>query len=199
MAPALAPVVPMPDSAPSRWPARLCRQLSGAAGPRELLRLPRLRCRAGSRPARSVGSASRSSPRPAVLNEDLVAVPRAPVGGWPCRALRAVLAHSDSHRVWGRLSPLHLLRGGTPPLLRHLCRRVSGELDGPRSASELPHSPWPFPALATAPLPAWSHWHAVVAAEHGAGACRPSLHPSLCPSVSPRVVIQQQKEGALQQ
>lgn len=101
----------------------------------------------------------------------------------PCAPCRARTPRQPPR--WGRLSPLHLLRAGTPPLLRHLCQRVSKELDVPRSASEPPHSPWPFPALATAPLPAWSHWHAVAAAEPGAGAC---LHPSIHPSahLSPR-------------
>lgn len=53
-----SPALPIPDSTLSRWPDRLSRHLPRAAGPRELCRLPRLRCSAGSRLARSVGNAS---------------------------------------------------------------------------------------------------------------------------------------------
>lgn len=104
---ALLLAVPMTGSTLSRWPDRLCRYICRAAGPRERCRylrrapgavpVPLQGCRApGAVPAappavprREPPSASPRSPRAAVLNRDLVAVPRVQVGGWPCRALRA--------------------------------------------------------------------------------------------------------------
>lgn len=131
---------------------------------------------------------------------------RAPcAGSWwaavPCAVHTRPGAQAAAAVVAG-CPPRYIPRGSTQPLLKHLCRRVSGEpgcatlTRHPGPGTELPRSPWPCPALAVAPLPAWrlSPAPGVAVAEHRAGGCFPSLHPSLCPSVCPWEVIQQQEE-----
>ena len=123
------------------------------------------------------------------------------VGGRLCRVPCAVHIRPGGCRGRGRLSP------APPPPWRHSAPAetfVPTSQQGaglchsrhPGPGTELPRSPWPCPALTTAPLPAQRQSLApgVAVAEHGARGCRPSLCPSLCPSVCPQEVIQQQEE-----
>lgn len=143
---ALLLAVPMTGSTLSRWPDRLCRYLCRAAGPRERCRylrrapgavpVPLQGCRApGAMPGpgsgagcpacgAAPGAAQRQPPLPPGSRAQWGPCCRAPCAG---RGVAVPCAPCSHTRVRGRLCPLRLLPC-TPPLLRHLCQRVSGEL-----------------------------------------------------------------------
>lgn len=122
-----------------------------------------------------------ASPRPAVLNGDLVDVPRVQaVTGRPCCMLCAVChvlcthaRHRGIRHSLSQLSPAPPPLWGIQPLLKHFCHRVSRELRcatlGSPALAEQPHSPWACLALTMVPLPARRQPRVpgVAVAEHG--------------------------------